>query len=537
MARTLLATLLCLAALTLPWCAAAAPAHADAAAGDATADAAALKVTPPPAAMNLPAFYKKYLSTQGYPILASDKVSDYALKEAAYLVDMMLAKRPDVRKALIASGSRVVVMAYNEFTTDVPEHAHLTPKAWWAVRARGLGGSKTDPVCSCGEENLLAYPEDPYSTECILIHEFAHTIHLRGLMRVDPTFDKRLRQTYQRAMARGLWAGKYPAVNHCEYWAEAVQSWFNNNREPDHDHNHVNTRKELREYDPALAKLCEEIFGDTELVYTKPTTRLTGHLAGYDPSKAPTFHFPPGSKEIRAEIRAKARNRLKQDDRPAGITHEKRQIEGWPIQVDKRLLAGEHEELGKRALRVLANALYEITRIVPADRLAHLRRVPIYLDLDHALGNMQYHPDVGWLRDHGYDTAMVKAVHIPTVRHFLGEVRPGHQPFAVLHELSHAYHDQVLGWNYGPIVQAYNKAAQSKRYESVLRIRGRTGRHYALTNHKEFFAEMTEAYLGTNDYWPFVRRELHEADPETYHLMEAIWAKGKAPPAKDTPAK
>jgi len=532
MARTPLTTFLCLAALAAPLCAAVAPAHAG-----PTADAAALKVTAPPAAMHLPAFYKKYVSANGYPVVGSEKVSDYALKEAAYLINMMLAKRPDIRKAMIASGSRVVVMAYNEFTTDVPEHSHLTPKAWWDVRARGLGGSETDPVCSCGEENLLAYPGDPYSTECILIHEFAHNIHLRGLMKVDPTFDTRLKAAYDRALAKGLWAGKYASTNHREYWAEAVQSYFNNNREPDHDHNHVNTRKELREYDPALAALCKEVFGDTELVYTKPTTRLEGHLAGYDPSKAPTFKFPKGGKKIQAEIRQKARNRLQgKENRIPGIKHETRQIEGWTVHVDTQLLSAEHEAVGKKALRVLANKLFEIARIVPADRLAHLRRVHIYFDYDHALGNMQYHPDVGWLRDHGYDPAMAKAVHIPSVRHFLSAIQPREQPFAVLHELSHAYHDQVLGWGYAPIIRAYKKALESKRYESCLVRGGRKGRHYALTNHKEFFAEMTEAYLGTNDFWPFVRWELREADPETYRLLEQIWTKGKAPPAKQ-PAK
>jgi len=533
MARQFLITLVFLTFLVLPPYGVTAPAPAAPAPPDASADAAALEVTAPPTSLDLPDFYKKYVSAGGYPVVASEKVSDWALKEAAYLVNMMLAKRPDVRKAMIESGSRVVVMAHDEYTTDVPEHSHLTPKAWWAVRARGLGGSDTDPVCSCGEENLLAYPGDPYDTECILIHEFAHNMHLRGLVNVDPTFDKRLKETWQRALKRGLWTGKYASTNHREYWAEGVQSWFNNNREPDHDHNHVNTRKELRAYDPALARLCEEVFGDTELVYSKPATRLEGHLAGYDPSKAPTFTFPPGAGKIQAKIKAKALNRLSsKEDRPPGIEHETRQVEGWSIHVDTQLLAGGHADVGNRALRVLANKLYEITRIVPADRLAHLRRVPIYLDDDHALGNMQYHPEAGWLRDHGYDPAMEKAVHIPSVQHFLNAIRPREQPFAVLHELSHAYHDQVLGWDYPPIRKAYKRALESKQYESCLVRGGRKGRHYALTNHKEFFAEMTEAYLGTNDFWPFVRWELRQADTDTYRLLQRIWTKGEAPPAK-----
>ena len=273
---------------------------------------AEFEVVAPPPDQGIPAFYKKFTTAEGYPIVASDRVNDYALKEAAFLVNQLLAHRPDVRQAMIASGSRLCIIGYNEYTTDLPEFAalqspanfkQLASKDYWDARARGTGGSKTDPYCSCGEENLLGYPGDPYSTESILIHEFAHNIHLRGLDRVDPTFDRRLHDTYDRAMAQGLWRGKYAAVNHHEYFAEGVQSWFDNNRENDHDHNHVNTRAELLAYDPGLADLCREVFGDTRLVYTKPITRLTGHLAGYNPATAPTFAWPDRLLEAKAVIR------------------------------------------------------------------------------------------------------------------------------------------------------------------------------------------------------------------------------------------
>jgi hypothetical protein len=98
------------------------------------------KVTVPPSELKLSSFYEKYVSVNGYPVVSSGKVNDYALKEAAYLIDMMLAQRPDVKEAMIKSGSRMIVMAHDEYTTDVPEHAHLKPKEYWDARARGLGG-------------------------------------------------------------------------------------------------------------------------------------------------------------------------------------------------------------------------------------------------------------------------------------------------------------------------------------------------------------------------------------------------------------
>ena len=281
-------------------------------------------INAPPAELKVPAFYSKYLSADGYPIVASSNVNDYALREAAYLVNMMLAQRPDVREAMIKSGSRMSIIAWNEFTTDQPEWTWMaapkndneeadgiTAKDFWDARARGMGGSETDPYCSCGEENLLAYDGDPYSTECILIHEFAHNIHLRGLVNVDATFDPRLKAAYQKAMSAGLWKGKYASVNHHEYFAEGVQSWFDDNRENDHDHNHVDTRDELLEYDPDLAALCREVFRDTELKYTKPATRLNGHFQGYDSATAPAFSWPERLQAAHVAIRQKAEARSK----------------------------------------------------------------------------------------------------------------------------------------------------------------------------------------------------------------------------------
>ena len=159
----------------------------------------------------VPAFYTQRIEAHGFPIVASAKVNPYALKEAAYLTDLMLAKRPDVLAAMVKSGARLCILAWNEFTCDQPEWKWLAKEPvpgfpgipardYRDARARGMGGSDTDPYCSCAEENLLGYPGDPYSTENILIHEFAHNIHLRGMNNVDATFDARLKATYAAAM-------------------------------------------------------------------------------------------------------------------------------------------------------------------------------------------------------------------------------------------------------------------------------------------------------------------------------------------------
>jgi hypothetical protein len=189
-------------------------------------------------------------------------------------------------------------MAYNEYTCDIPEYRYLRPQLYWNKRARGLGPVPRHPVCSVGEENVLQYPGDPYHTESILVHEFAHAMHHMGLNRIDDSFDNELEKIYAAAVKEGLWKGKYAGTNAAEYWAEGVQSYFGNNREDDHDHNHVNTRKELKQYDPRLGALCEKVFRGSDWQFTWPNERRgDAHLAGYDPSKAPTFKWPKQLKE------------------------------------------------------------------------------------------------------------------------------------------------------------------------------------------------------------------------------------------------
>lgn len=242
--------------------------------------------------LNLKAFYKQYVDAHGIPVIASEKPSPYAVREAAYLVGQMLAGRDDLRRAIAGCKVRVVVMAVTEATTAVPEHSDLTPSAYWDRRARGLGATRARPAISCAEENLLCYPGDPYTGENILIHEFGHTIHQMGVRPLDQDFDRRLKAAYEAALAAGKWKDTYAATNPSEYWAEGVQSWFDCNQSKNPVHNGVRTREQLTEYDPELAKLLASVFTHNEWRYLRRVDRKEpAHLAGYDPSRAPRFRW------------------------------------------------------------------------------------------------------------------------------------------------------------------------------------------------------------------------------------------------------
>ena len=181
---------------------------------------------------------------------------------------------------------------------------------------------------------------------------------------------------------------------------------------------------------------------------------------------------------------------------PPPTSHADRIIEGWTVHVDARLLDGPDKELGDRALRILANHLYRITLVVPADKVKRLQQVPIWLDRTHGkLGPAQYHPSAQWLKDNGYDPALAKRVHIPDASNFARSSLQHEQPWMVLHELSHAYHDQVLGFDDPEIKAAWQHFVDSGKYKSVLHMDGKMRPHYGLTNPQEFFAEMSETYF------------------------------------------
>ncbi|HEY6877582.1 MAG TPA: hypothetical protein VI299_06160 [Polyangiales bacterium] len=213
--------------------------------------------------LKLDAFYAKYADANGVAVLGSSAPSDASLVSACRLVTSMLAKRDDVRKALISAKARFAILGKDEGTAAIPEYGYRErtqmERDQINERARGLGGQ----VASCGEENILCLKGDRYWNESICVHEFAHTISTYGVFRADRTFESRLESSYEAAKSAGILARTYRLENLQEYWAEGVQDWYDTNASsnpPNGVHNQVNTRPELKDFDPTLYGLVEEVF-------------------------------------------------------------------------------------------------------------------------------------------------------------------------------------------------------------------------------------------------------------------------------------
>lgn len=203
-----------------------------------------------------------------------------------------------------------------------------------------------------------------------------------------------------------------------------------------------------------------------------------------------------------------------------------RSLEGWTVHISSKLLAERAAET-KQAIELLTGQLKEIVRVVPAPAVAHLRKVPLWVNPGYPgkAPGAEYHPDVGWLREHARDPRMAKCVEFTNVRIFAAECR--RMPCFVLHELAHAYHDQVLGFDNPDIIAAYRRAVQSKSYDAVERFNGKgpntIERAYGMTNEREYFAESTEAFFGRNDFFPFTREQLRQHDPQMFKLLGRVW--------------
>lgn len=215
------------------------------------------------------------------------------------------------------------------------------------------------------------------------------------------------------------------------------------------------------------------------------------------------------------------------------VEHEIRKIEGWTVHVDESLLEGEHEETGEQVLRILGERLHDIVLKLPPEPVEKMREVPIYIDRNHPLGNAHYHPAPGWLKDRGYDPAMGKAVQITHAASLIREAKSPNQSSVMLHELAHAYHDRVLGFDHPEILAGYQKFCGTRKFDRTAHVSGRQRPHYGLTDHKEYFAEMTETFFTGNDYFPFNHYQLYHEHRPSYELLAEIWGAEVKPPKAD----
>ncbi len=216
--------------------------------------------------------------------------------------------------------------------------------------------------------------------------------------------------------------------------------------------------------------------------------------------------------------------------------HQAKIVHGWTVLISDRLIE-QDSAANERALELLAIQLQQIDERVPAAAVQQLKQVPLWFSPEYpnVAPRAEYHPGAGWLRDNKRNPAMEKAVEFTNIRIFERETK--RMPNFALHELAHAYHDRVLSKGFGnaEIKAAFEQAKSKGLYDKVEQRfgdgRSANVRAYAITNPMEYFAECTEAFFATNDFFPFSREQLQKHDPIMFALLQSLWGETTNAPA------
>ncbi len=216
--------------------------------------------------------YSQSCEVLGITVLAAEDVDPIALDQMADRIFNMLLERPDIVASFNTNEVSGRVIGEGERITDLPEFEELFelyPGTDWDRRGRSFPGTDLIPVVAGAEENLMCQEERYYQGEDNFVRTFAIAIRRFGLQFVDPITNAAIDRAYQTAIAQGLWTNTLAEINSYEYWAEGTQSFFDTNleepddRPPNSSHNAIDTREELRAYDPDLYQLALSVYGDT----------------------------------------------------------------------------------------------------------------------------------------------------------------------------------------------------------------------------------------------------------------------------------
>jgi len=219
--------------------------------------------------------------------------------------------------------------------------------------------------------------------------------------------------------------------------------------------------------------------------------------------------------------------------------YELRILGGWPVYAEPDWFKGD-SSLERR----LADDLREVTKILPHHAMEYLRQnCPIWVNSSIKFGPRAcpiqgraccYHPCKQWLIDNGMSERKQKCIEINDGLNYKKDLDLWGRGGLMLHELSHAYHHRMLpdGYDNKEILACYKQAMKEGLYDKV-KVHGTQGpeaKAYACTNDKEYFAELSTAFLGGKDknkeynkWFPFNRSQLQKHDPRAYKLLCRLW--------------
>jgi len=277
----------------------------------------------------------------------------------------------------------------------------------------------------------------------------------------------------------------------------------------------------LRFSGPALERFAEVNIPDIALYFMDETIRVTGEvkMLNFGELKKPVIYI----EEIE-QIELVTKNR----EFTPTEKYQKKVIAQFTVLIHPDISQQKKQAL--EYMTFIENQLKALNSSFPKDKLERLHKVRIWIELEerkHA--GIAFHPSALWLKRNGLNPDMAGDIGIPNARNYLQWSR-SNRVSGIVHEMTHAFHHLHLGDKNERIRAAYQQAKERKLYDSVPfvqdgRIQKGTRQAYALTNDKEYFAEISEAYWGRNDFFPFTRDQLKSHDPVGFELVKDLWLK------------
>lgn len=209
--------------------------------------------------------------------------------------------------------------------------------------------------------------------------------------------------------------------------------------------------------------------------------------------------------------------------------YDRRTLLGFDLYIHNDLIEQQPRLLG-RVLLQLEHDLDMIGAALAEPQMQILRRSPVWIELQGATvpGGMSgrgmcFHPSADWLTSHGLLAEKQNGIEIIRAADFPSWRK--NQPWMTFHEFAHAYHLHLSHDNQ-EVAAAYQAAKDAGLYDAVAynaSPEGEPQQAYAINNPVEYFAELSEAYFGLNDFYPFTCRQLEAHDPVGYAMIERLW--------------
>ena len=211
--------------------------------------------------------------------------------------------------------------------------------------------------------------------------------------------------------------------------------------------------------------------------------------------------------------------------------YEKVNLEGFTVYANLRVTGQAHDGFHRPPLRVLENELNDLKRILHPKIVGILQGIPIWAewDVSDSISPGAVARYYGGPADHyrkmGGDPRKANCVEVMSIKTLASIRRPGTplQQIIILHEMAHAVHHRLLGWENPELEAVFKQAVDRKLYDWVNDRFGRQGKAYARTNAGEYFAEISCAYLDSCNYFPFNYEQLRGHDPAGFKFAERVW--------------